>query len=129
MKRDLRFPGAVVVVLVVAAGVSAYPLVHYASPEVIVAVAAGALLSTVNVLLGFLAIERSFERSYTTFLKYVIGGMGLRMLVMLGGMLLFILLARVQALALVISMLVFYVVYLVMEIAYIHKRMSARNRE
>ena len=129
MKRDLRFPGAVAVVLVVAAGASAYPLQRYASPEVIVAVVAGALLSTVNVLLGFLAIERSFERSYTTFLKYVIGGMGLRLLLMLGGMILLILAARVQAVALVVSMLVFYVVYLVMEIAYIHKKMSVKHRE
>jgi len=129
MTRDLRFPGAVVAVLVVVAGVSAYPLLRYASGEIVLAVAAGALLSMLNVLLGFLAIERSFEKSYTTFLKYVIGGMGVRLLLMLGGMLLLIVAVRVHALALMVSMLVFYVIYLAMEIAYIQQKMSAKNRD
>ena len=127
MKIDLRFPGSVLGVLVGMTGLGAYPLLHYTSREVVLAAASGAVLSTLNVLAGFLAIERSFGKSTTTFLKYVVGGMGLRLLLMLGGMLALILLVRVHALALVLSMLVFYGIYLVMEIAYIQRKMKHRE--
>jgi hypothetical protein len=86
------------------------------------------LLSTVNVLLGFLAIECSFERSYSTFLKAVLGGMGLRMVLMLGAMWVLISMFQMHALALALSMLGFYLVYLVMEILYIQRKVVVKNQ-
>ncbi len=49
-------------------------------PACAAAVAIGAVMSTVNVLLGIPAIEYyARDKSYTTFLKAVLGGMGLRL--------------------------------------------------
>ncbi len=125
----MAFPRNVALVFLVVGGVMAYPLARFASREVLVGALAGGLLSTINVLLGFLAIEYSFERSYTTFLKTVLGGMVVRMMAMLGTMVALILIVRVHAGALTVSMLGFYLIYLVMEVVFIQKKVLVRNRE
>ena len=93
----------------------------------LVAAAAGAALSTLNVLAGFLAIEYAFEKSYTTFLKAVLGGMGVRMVVMLGALLALIVFVRLHAVALTLSLLGFYLVYLILEILFIQRKMLTND--
>jgi hypothetical protein len=129
VKIDVRFPRRVGLVLLAGTVLLAYPLARLATRETILAVVAGALLSTINVLLGFLAIEYSFEKSYTTFMKAVLGGMVARMTIMLGAMVALILLFHVDAVALTVSMLGFYLIYLVMEVQYVQKKVLVRNRE
>jgi hypothetical protein len=129
VKIDVRFPRRVGLVLLAGTVLLAYPLARLATRETILAVVAGALLSTINVLLGFLAIEYSFEKSYTAFMKAVLGGMVARMMIMLGAMVALILLFHVDAVALTVSMLGFYLIYLVMEVQYVQKKVLVRNRE
>ena len=129
MKIDWSFPRQVALVLLFAAVLLFYPLLTMASREVVVAVLLGALLSTVNALLGFLAIEYSFNRSYSTFMKAVLGGMVARMLLALAVMLVLILVCAVHGLALTVSMFGFYCAYLVLEVIYIQKKVVVRNRE
>jgi hypothetical protein len=126
---DHRFPRRVAVVVLIAAAVLAYPLLRFASPAVVIAVAAGAAMSTLNALLGYFSIEYAFGKSYTTFLKVVIGGMGVRMLGMLGIMLVLILAFRVQPLPLTLSMLAFYLVYLAMEILFIQTKVVVKSQD
>lgn len=128
MKIDARFPRQVVLTLCVAAALAAYPLGRYGSPEVIRAAIVGALLSTVNVLLGFFAIEYAFDKSYSTFLKAVLGGMGLRMLFLLGVMIVLILVFHMHTVALTVSLLSLYVVYLFLEVLFIQKKVLLRDR-
>lgn len=128
MKIDARFPRQVAVTLLAVSALAAYPLSRYGTPEVIGAAAIGALLSTVNVLLGYLAIEYAFEKSYTVFLKAVLGGMGLRMLFLLGMMTLLITVFRMHTLALTVSLLGLYLIYLIMEVLFIQKKMLLRNQ-
>ncbi len=128
MKIDARFPRQIALTLFVTFALAAYPLSRYGSPEVISAVVVGALLSTVNVLLGFFAIEYAFDKSYTVFLKAVLGGMGVRMVLLLGAMIVLILVFHMHTLALTISLLSLYVIYLVLEILFIQKKMFLRNQ-
>jgi hypothetical protein len=128
MKIDARFPRQIALTLFVTFALAAYPLSRYGSPEVISAVVAGALLSTVNVLLGFFAIEYAFDKSYTVFLKAVLGGMGLRMMLLLGALIVLILVFHMHTLALTISLLTLYVIYLVLEILFIQKKVFLRNQ-
>lgn len=125
--RDHRFPRRVALVLLIGAAVLAYPLIRFASPGVVVAAASGAAMSTLNAILGYVAIEYAFGRSYTTFLKVVIGGMGVRMLAMFGIMLVLILVVRVQPLPLTLTMLGFYLVYLVLEILFIQTKVAVKS--
>ena len=128
MRVDPRFPRQVAWTLVAAAVALAWPLWAAGSPAVVAAVALGAAMSTINVLLGYLAIEYAYDKSYTTFLKAVLGGMGLRLLGMLGAMVVLITVFGVHAVALTVSVLGFYAVYLVLEILFIQKKVVSRQQ-
>ena len=125
-KFDYSFPRQVFIVFIGGAALAAYPLFAHGSADVIRAVAAGAILSLVNVLAGYAAIEYSFDKSYTTFLKAVLGGMGVRLLVMLGCFVVLIEVLRFRVLPLVGSLFSFYLIYLILEVMFIQKKMKKR---
>ena len=125
---DRRFPLQVGVTFCVVAAVAAYPLLTWGSPAITLAVLMGGVLGTCNVLVGFLAIEYGFEKSYTTFLKVVVGGMGLRMAFMLGMLVVLIMACHLHAVALTVSMVAFTMIYLVLEILYLQAKMDVRNQ-
>jgi len=122
------FPAQVAAVLACAVLLLAYPLSALATGEVRTAVAAGAALSTINVMLGYIAIRYSFDKSYTTFLKAVLGGMGLRLLFMLGAFIALIAGFGLQPVPLTASLLGFYAVFMVLEIVFIQRSMTVKNR-
>ena len=128
MNAMRQFAVQVAVVFIVSVLCAAYPMLRYASDEVILAAATGAMLSTLNVLAGFLAIQLTFHRSYTTFLKAALGGMGIRMAVMLGMLLLLILVAHMHAVALTVSVIGYALVYLVLEIVFLQKMVQVKNQ-
>jgi hypothetical protein len=123
-----RFALQVAVTFGVVALTAGWPLMRYASEDVIVAAVTGAVLSTVNVLAGFLAIHLTIHRSYTTFLKAVLGGMGIRMAVMLGLLLVLILVAHMHAVSLTVTLVGCSMIYLVLEIFALQKMMEAKNQ-
>jgi len=128
MTVDWTFPRRIAMVFVLAILVMAYPLVRLGSTEVVLAVIAGGILSTANVLAGFLMIELTFEASYSTFLKAVLGGMGIRMVVLLGLMALGIAVLHLHTLAFAVSLLGFYLIYLVLEILHLQKKVDGKSR-
>ncbi len=120
-------PKQVLVVLVLAALGGAYPMAIFTSWETNVALITGTLMSTVNVLLGYAAIEYSIGRSYTTFFKVVLGGMGIRMVALLGSFFICIKVFRLPIIPLSASLLSFYGVYLILEIMHIQLRVHTKN--
>jgi hypothetical protein len=129
MKLRGNFPAQVALVLVSALMLLSYPLAEFAPAEVRAAVAAGAVLSTINVMLGYAAIRYSFDRSYTIFLKTVLGGMALRLLLVLGAFALLILGFGMHPVALTVSLLAFYTVFMVLEIVFLQQRMMVKSRK
>ena len=128
MKAMRQFTMQVAVVFAASVLCAAYPMARYASDDVLVAAATGALLSTANVLVGFLAIQMTFNKSYTTFLKAVLGGMGLRMAGLLGMLLVLILAVHMHAVALTVSVISYSLVYLVLEIVFLQKMVQVKNQ-
>jgi hypothetical protein len=128
-KIDLRFPLYIGAVLAAGALILGYPLAVHAAPETRGAVVLGAVLATVNVLLGYAAIEYAFHRSYTAFLKAVLGGMGVRMVVILGVLVLLITQRAVPVLPLTGSLFGFYIVFLALEVLYIQRKVSERHQQ
>jgi hypothetical protein len=118
-------PKQVLAVLTGSALLAAYPLAVYTSREIIAAVAAGALLSTLNIMLGYAAIEYTSGKSMTTFTNTVIGGMGIRLALLLGAMAFLILVLDFHTTALAASLFLYYAVYLVLEILYIQHRIQS----
>lgn len=127
MKIDWSFPKRVLITLAVIAAAGAYPLLTYAPPEVIVGVIAGCIISILNVLLGYVAIEYSFDKSNNTFLKAVLGGMGIRLVASLTAVLVLIEVFDYHIVSLVSSLLVFYFIFMLYEILFYNKKLSLRK--
>jgi hypothetical protein len=128
MKIDWSFPKQILLALVIVGGLAAYPLAVYGNREILSASCIGAVLTTVNVLLGYAAIEFSFGRSMTTFFKYVIGGMGIRMFLMAGILIVLIKVCALHVAALIASMGILYVIFLTLEILYIQKKVQSKQQ-
>lgn len=127
-KEILRsLPGQVLVVIGVVALGGLYPMITRFSRETNIAVVTGTMLSAVNIFLGYAAIEYSIGRSYTTFLKVVMGGMGIRMVVLLGSFLICLKIVGMPVIPLSAAMMSFYGVFLVLEILYIQTRFHTKN--
>jgi uncharacterized membrane protein len=128
LKRDVRFPKVAVGIFIAAFVLCLYPMMRWGTGAMIRSAVAGGVLSLMNVLAGYAAIEYAFNRSYTFFLKVVLGAMGIRLGVMLGVVALLLGVFRFHAASLVVSLFCFYVVYLVLEVLFLQKKMDLKNQ-
>jgi hypothetical protein len=122
VKSDLVFPKQIIIALLFMIVAAAYPVWKSGSGQVVAAVLIGLGLSTINGVAGYLSLEYSYEKGDNTFLKVVLGGMGIRMITMLGVLALLIKFAVVPVVPLLIALLSSYVLYLILEVRYIQKR-------
>ncbi|MFA5834609.1 MAG: hypothetical protein WDA22_14110 [Bacteroidota bacterium] len=124
IKFDLKFLVQIFAVLVLVGGLGYYPLMKFGSEQVIVGVVAGVVLSLVNVLIGYIVIQFSLNKSYTTFIQIVLGGIVLRLFVMVGLLLICVGLLKLHSISVVGSLFVMYIIFLTMEVLYIHKKVQ-----
>lgn len=118
------------IVLVVFGGIgllSWYPLAVYGTGPVIASIVAAAVMSLVHLVSGYWAIEYSFDKPPTTFLKIVLGSMGIRLILMTGIFVLLIKVYDMPALPLVVALLFFYGVNLGLEIYYLQKKVRLKS--
>jgi len=127
VKIDWSFLRLVFICFTCTAALTYYPISEFATKEVIHSIIAGSIMSLANLLLGYIAIEFSFERSHTTFLKYVLGGMVGRLMLMWGAFLLLIKVFNFHPASLMLTLLFFYVMNLALEIYYLQKRVSTKK--
>lgn len=123
-KFDPAFLIQIAVTLVLVGILGSFPLLKYATNEVIEGVAAGVALSVVNVLLGYTVIQFSLNKSYTTFIQIVLGGIAVRLFVMVGLLLICVGLLKFHSISLVGSLFVMYAIFLTIEVLYIHKKIQ-----
>lgn len=121
----MRFPLQVLGTL--AAGLVTAALFFAGDEAIMPAVVAGGVLSALNAIAGFVAIERSLGKSTTAFLKAVLGGMGVRLAAMLIIVVGLITMAGMHRIALVVSVLSFYAVFLILELLHVQRSASARS--
>ncbi len=107
--------------------VAAYPLAAYGTGPVLEAVIAAAVMSLLHLLSGVWAIEYAFDKPPTTFLKVVLGSMGVRLVVMCGLFFLLIKVYEMEVLPLMLALLFFYGVNLGLEIYYLQKKVKLKN--
>ncbi|MBL0331936.1 MAG: hypothetical protein IPP08_12200 [Chlorobiota bacterium] len=123
-----RFLRILLPVTILMALLLVYPLFAWTNPEQTKAIIASGIISFVNIFLGMLSIEFSMDKSTQVFMNSVFGGMVLRMFLVLGVMFALILLGF-DKLSLALSLMGFYVVYVIMEITYVVKELDKRNAE
>jgi hypothetical protein len=88
------------------------------------AAAFGAALATVNALAAYFLVVWSEGRTTAAFFRAVLGGMTGRMAVMLGAVLVGVLVLDLPKVPLATSLLGYFVVLLVLELAIVHHRTS-----
>jgi hypothetical protein len=86
------------------------------------AVLAGALLAAANTILAYYLAVWSAGRSNNAFFVAVLGGMLARMTVLLGSVLLAVLVLGLAKLPLIVSLLAYFVAFLVLELAVLSRR-------
>lgn len=89
------------------------------------AVVAGGALAALNTILGYFLVLWSAGRSTNVFLGAVLGGMVGRMALMLAAVVTGILVLELPRVPFVSSLLAFFVLFLVLELAILHRRTSA----
>lgn len=89
------------------------------------AVAAGGALAALNTVLAYFLVLWSAPRSTTVFLGAVLGGMVGRMALMLGSVVAAVLGLGLPKVPLAVSLLAFFVLFLVLELTLLHRRMGA----
>jgi hypothetical protein len=127
VKADWKFLRLVLYCVLVAATVIVYPLSAFTTPEVLQSVIASGLASLLHLLLGYAVIEIGFDKSNTTFLKMVLGGTVVRLLLLVGIVFLLVRVYGFHTLSLMISMLAFYVLNLTLEIRLLQKKASLKE--
>ena len=125
---DRRFLLQCLAAIVIVGGVGGLLFVRDAPVEVLVGSVAGLVMSTLNAVAGSLCIGYAFDKSQNVFLKVVYGGMVLRMGSLLLVFFVLITVFQIHKVALTVSLLGFYLIFLVMEIFSILRRVEARER-
>lgn len=123
-KVDPSFLKQIVIVSAAAVVLGAYPVSTYATDEIARAITAGGVLSVINVLMGYAVVRISSGKNYAEFMQIVMGGIVVRLFVMVGLLLLAVGLLKFHAFALIGSLFVMYIVFLIVEVMYIHKNIQ-----
>jgi hypothetical protein len=110
---------ALVIGMVAAALCLAWPVL---SAEQRPAVLVGAVLAAVNTVCAYALAQWSDGRSTSAFFTAVLGGMVARMFVLLGAVLVGVLLVGLSRVPFTVSLLSFFVVFLVLELAVLSHR-------
>ena len=88
----------------------------------------GALLAGANTLAAYSLATWSEQRSNRAFFVAVLGGMAARMAFMLGAVVAAVVLAGLPSAPLAISLLSHFALFLVLELAFLHRRTSRRTQ-
>ncbi len=127
MKFDMKFPRQILLTTLGVAILASYPMYLWADREVVIGVVAGGLISLVNVLIGYISVEFAFNKSNATFLKVVLGGMGIRLASVAAIIVFLIKVFSIHLYSMISSMLCFYFLYIAFEILFINKKIALKN--
>jgi hypothetical protein len=103
------------------------PLSVFSNKEILQSVVASGVVSLLHLLLGYACIEVGFEKSNTTFLKIILGGTFVRMVLLVGIVFILIRVYQFDATSLMISFLLFFALDLVLEIHLLQKKVALRR--
>jgi hypothetical protein len=112
----------------IAWGLIAILLYYLANPVIVWGALVGWLLSAACFTTGFYAICRSFQQSFRVLMITIFGGM-LARLVLIGAI--FVLLVNLTSLhvtSFLVSLLGFYVVYLIIELHFVNSKLHCREK-
>jgi hypothetical protein len=128
MNIGWRFPSYIFLTVLGVGAIALYPLIEYGRPEYYPGIIVGCILSVINVLIGYGTVEYAFDKSDNFFLKYVLGGMVVRLLGTVGVVFILIIVLNYHIMSLVGSLFFFYFLFLIFEIIYYNKKLVMRKK-
>lgn len=122
--KDLKpkFVTHLVLVSVIVFVLAAYPVLVYAASKQVYSIIGGYLIGLVNALIGYKMNEAAFNKPVKVFMALVFGGMGIRIMIIGFSIFMLLYFAKLDEYSLIGSVFVFYVVFLILEITYLHKK-------
>lgn len=127
MKIDWVFLRLVLYCALGVVGLVIVPLALFAGPEIVRSVVFSGAASLVHLLVGYVFIELGFDKPNTTFLKIILGGTLVRMLVLVGFVFILIRVYQFHTMSLMISFLAYYVLNLILEIHLLQKKVALKR--
>jgi hypothetical protein len=127
VKIDLVFLRLVLYCTLGVIGLVIVPLALFSDPEIVRSVVASGLASLFHLLVGYVLIEFGFDKSNTVFLKIILGGTLVRMIVLVGIVFILIRFYQFHTMSLMISFLAYYVLNLVLEIHLLQKKVALKR--
>ena len=127
MNIDRSFLKIVAVCYGLSAFLTYYPISEFATGPITRSVIAGGVMSLLNLLAGYTAIEFSFNKSHTTFLKFVLGGMVVRLMLMWLALMVLLMGFEYHSASLMLTLMFLYMLNLVLEIYYLQKKVSFKS--
>ncbi len=108
-------------------GLVIVPLALFSEPEIVRSVVVSGAASLFHLLVGYAFIELGFDKPNTTFLKIILGGTLVRMLVLVGVVFVLIRVYQFHTMSLMISFLAYYVLNLILEIHLLQKKVALKR--
>lgn len=132
MKRDkYSFTTFALTVLIIDAAllmVAGYPVFHLYGLPVFKGVSLAQIITTANILIGYWIIVRVIDRlNMEEFMKRVLGGMGVRLFIMLALIVVILLNKKINQNGFIIGLIISYIYKSVIEIFYINKKAQKRR--
>ncbi len=120
------FLRSILVISALLAAVIYYPLSVWLTPDHLGTVIASGLIAFGNIVIGMVTLELFMEKPHSPFMIAVFGGMGIRMMLILAafGVLLSY---DHDSVVLALSLMGFYIVYMIAEIVYVMKVLGGRK--
>lgn len=125
---DFPYLKSVGVITLAAVVLGAYPFATATTPEIARSAAAGLVLSIVHALMGYAVVRFSAGRPAAEFMQIVLGGIAVRLMVMVGLLLVAVGVLRFHAFALISTLFIFYIIFLAMEVLFIHRSVTQQQQ-
>ena len=127
MKIDWAFLKLVLCCYVGAVVLIVLPLFMFANKDIAQSASASSIVSIVHLLAGYVIIEFGFDKPNTLFLKIILGGTALRLLLLVATVFILIRAFQFHTMSLMLSMLLYYVLNLVLEIHFLQKKVALKG--
>jgi len=125
----LRFPKYSFAIIAGILIISVYPVYSLGGLDILVAVLVGGLIAVVNAAAGFLSIIYAFDKSNTTFIKVIVGGMGIRLMALAAIVFIAFKVLALNVVAFTISLFFFYFLSAAAEIIFLNRAAAQRSNK
>jgi uncharacterized membrane protein (UPF0136 family) len=120
--KDLNFIKHLVIASIIAFVLAVYPVYAYASKLQVYSIISGYVIGLLNALVGYKLNNLAFNKPVKSFMVIVFGGMGVRMMFIAITILILLYFAKLDEVSLVASVFFFYMLFVALEINYLHRK-------